>query len=117
MIGAFGLTEIYLYVLRYRCGYLRRGAGMTMGSFELGAIPFGAPARHYCPYATRSAGPAAKAVDWGLADWSAVVANSSEFQLVQQAVGEARLLREYILDANVYFPLLGANAGAATDVW
>ena len=90
---------------------------MTMGSFLHNAIPFGAPVRHFCPYATRSAGPAAKAVDWGLADWSAVAANGSEFHMVKQAMAEARLLREFILDANEYFPLLGADAGAATNVW
>ena len=35
---------------------------LTMGTFLAGAIPFGSPLRHYTPYATRSAGPAAKTV-------------------------------------------------------
>eukprot|EP01051_Picozoa_sp_SAG22_P004421 SAG22_NODE_236_length_14254_cov_3.426492_8_plen_486_part_00 len=90
---------------------------MTMGSFLHGAVPYGSAMRHYLPYAARSAGPGAKAVDWGLADWESVSANSTEMRMVQQAVVEAALLREYILDPNLYFPLLGEAAGAAPDVW
>ena len=43
-----------------------------MGSFLVGAVAFGSPLRHYPPYAVRSAGPGAKAVDWGASSSSGV---------------------------------------------
>jgi hypothetical protein len=38
---------------------------LTMGTFLIGAIPYGSPLRHYLPYASRSAGPAVRCAFFG----------------------------------------------------
>jgi hypothetical protein len=73
---------------------------ISKGTFITGAIPFGGTIRHYLPYAFRSAGPAAKTVDWGEADWKAIAENASALSLLHAAFSEAEMLKEYVLDVN-----------------
>lgn len=87
----------------------------TMGSFLVGAIPYGSPLRHYHPYATRSAGPAAKTVDWGIADWQEVSKNTTAQAIIEGAHAESRLMREYILSENDFYALNGSNP--SPDIW
>ena len=88
---------------------------MTMGSMQVSAIGFGTAARHYAPYAWRSAGPGAKTVDWGMADWQAVADNTTAMAQLRLAVAESKLLRDIVRDDNEYYPLAGNNP--RTDVW
>jgi len=88
---------------------------LTMGSFLVGAIPYGSPLRHYHPYATRSAGPAAKTVDWGIIDWQDVSTNTAAQAIIEQAHAESRLMREYILSDNDFYALAGSSP--SPDTW
>lgn len=88
---------------------------MTMGAFLVSAIPFGDGVRSYVPYATRSAGPGAKGIDWGLGNWRALSTNGTALALIRQSLDEARLLRGLVLAPNDYYAL--GPAARDADVW